>query len=96
MKSILDEFIRQTYGSSEQALQADLDANKREQALVDLSKNFEQKAMQHISNAGKPISVHIDIPTLIVPGSLDEKPKSHPQFADYDHNLEKERWGDLT
>jgi len=96
MSSILEEFIKQTYGSFEGALEADKRANEREEQEAERSRLFVQKALEHQAMANEPVSVHMDIPSLIIPGSLNEKTESHEHFSGYDHSLEKERWADLV
>jgi len=38
---------------------------------------------------------HINIPTQIKSGDLDQVTEPHPQFAKYDHSLEKARWREI-
>lgn len=40
----------------------------------------------------KPLSELIDIPSQIKSSDLNQKTEVSPQFKDYDHNLEDERW----
>ena len=74
-----------------------------EKALIKQEKTDDIKAQMQIredrikqkSTIGDPLSNHIDIPTQINSEDLNETPESHPQFAKYDHSLEKARWRDI-
>lgn len=91
MESILDYFIAQTYGSIEDAHEADRQADLNEDKEQQIAQHNWDKAMQHLADAKKPISTHLYIPTAIKEGELDQTTESHSNFSSYDHSLEQVR-----
>ena len=92
--NILNSFIQQTYGSGQNAIQADKDADKREQMEKEAAE-FRMKAA--ISQLCKPINLSktLNVPTKLKDGELNSKTESYLNYKNYDHSLEKNRSSDL-
>ena len=93
MNNVLQAFIQQTYGSIEKAQEADNKANQREQLLKNWSNDRIQEAGK-IMSRDQSISNHINIPTKLKNGELDQKIIPHKNML-YDHSDTMDRKSQL-
>lgn len=88
--NILHSFIKQTYGSVENAIQQSQEADKREALEKEFADIREKKAIAQMCTP-IDLSKHFPVPTRLSKNELNKKTEVHPNFKNYDHNLETNR-----
>jgi hypothetical protein len=89
MSNVLNAFIKQTYGSLENANKQSLNTDKREELLKKLEEERFTKALEIISR-DQSIANYINIPTKLNPDQLNQKTIPHTEI-NYDHSLTMDR-----
>ena len=87
---MLDAFIKQTY---EPHGGIEAFESKREEVykkVADIKDEWNKEAKE-ILNRPQDIVNHVNVPTKLKVGELDDKPRVHSHFANYDHSLEINR-----
>jgi len=103
---VMDAFIKQTYGSMENAQTQDKIADKNPNAKPEHDDHFEDKGNQNLEKEAddklktqlgarilmnQPISDSMNIPSKLKENSLNQTTQTHPNFKNYDHSLEEHR-----
>ena len=103
-ETMLEAFLRQTGmepGSFEQSeehgkLYGEAIGDRKGEghiAKIEQDKMFYEQAGKMYMD--KPISNYVEIPSQINSEDLNQKTQVSPQFKDYDHSLEKNRWKEI-
>lgn len=90
-ETMLEAFLRQSKidpNSHEQT--EECEEKLAEQEKIEALRRFTEQTKGAFSN--KPISNYMEIPTQLESGELYQKTELSPQFKNYDHSLEENRW----